>query len=60
MDTSSIRGYPPNIVFLGNSLPIKVEYKETKEYHSAIWKHFEEFFYYPCDSWKDVDIRSIV
>lgn len=61
MDASSIRSYPKNIVFIGNSLPIREEYKEhSQSFQTGLWKDFEKFFYFPYDSWKDADIRRIV
>ena len=57
MYVESLKSYPKNIIYLGNSLPIKKEYKEGKiigENYSK-WKEFEESFFEFYELWTNVD-----
>lgn len=53
----SLKSYPKNIIYLGNNLPIKKEYKEGKLIGESYikWKEFEESFLEFYNLWSNVD-----
>ncbi len=61
MYVKSIKSYPDCLTFIGNSYPIKKEYREAKiigENYDE-WKNFEESYFEFYDKWKDVDEKNI-
>lgn len=57
MYVESLKSYPKNIIYLGNHMPIKTEYKEGKIMGENYlkWKEFEEVFFEFYELWSNVD-----
>lgn len=57
MFVKSFKSYPKNIIYIGNSFPIKKEYKEGKLLGESYleWKEFEETFFEFYEKWLNID-----